>query len=108
MDGLRRWTACDSAATLGLIVQHLLDPLPLALVCRRVATQQQLQAAEAAIRVAQFNALAQRGLFFPQVGVNYTGNDQQLATTPTQDVPAGSVGTAWVRALMLDPAYQLK
>ncbi len=31
-----------------------------------------------------------------------------LATTPTQDVPAGSVGTAWVRALMLDPAYQLK
>ena len=31
-----------------------------------------LQSAEAAIKVAEFNALAQRGLFFPQVGANYT------------------------------------
>jgi uncharacterized protein (DUF1800 family) len=31
-----------------------------------------------------------------------------LATAPTQAVPAGTVGTGWVRALMLDPAYQLK
>ncbi|MGO9358016.1 MAG: efflux transporter outer membrane subunit [Xanthobacteraceae bacterium] len=31
-----------------------------------------LQSAEAAIKVAEFNALAQRGLFFPQVGGNYT------------------------------------
>jgi NodT family efflux transporter outer membrane factor (OMF) lipoprotein len=36
-----------------------------------------LQAAEAAIEVAQYNALAQRGLFLPQVSANYTGSDQQ-------------------------------
>ena len=36
-----------------------------------------LQAAEAAIRIANFNALAQRGLFFPQIGVNFTPSDQQ-------------------------------
>jgi hypothetical protein len=41
----RCWTACDSAETLGLIVQHLLVPLPLVLVSRRVATQ----AVEAAV-----------------------------------------------------------
>ena len=35
----RCWAACDSAETLGLIVQHLLVPRPLALVSRRVATQ---------------------------------------------------------------------
>ena len=39
MDKSRRWTASVSASTLGLIVQHLLDPLPLALVSPRVATQ---------------------------------------------------------------------
>jgi NodT family efflux transporter outer membrane factor (OMF) lipoprotein len=38
-----------------------------------------LQAAEAAIKVANFNALAQRGLFFPQVGANYTGSDQLVS-----------------------------
>ncbi len=34
-----------------------------------------LQAAEAAIKLAQFNALAQRGLFFPQIGANYAPSD---------------------------------
>jgi NodT family efflux transporter outer membrane factor (OMF) lipoprotein len=38
-----------------------------------------LQAAEAAIRVAQFNALAQRGAFFPQVAANYTPSQQQIS-----------------------------
>ena len=38
-----------------------------------------LQAAEAAIRVANFNALAQRGLFFPQVGANFTPSDQLVS-----------------------------
>ncbi|WP_426616197.1 efflux transporter outer membrane subunit [Bradyrhizobium sp. McL0616] len=42
-----------------------------------------LQSAEAAIRVANFNALAQRGLFFPQVGVNYTPSDQQFSNMAT-------------------------
>jgi NodT family efflux transporter outer membrane factor (OMF) lipoprotein len=35
-----------------------------------------LQAAKSAIRVAEFNALAQRGLFFPQVSGNYTPSYQ--------------------------------
>jgi NodT family efflux transporter outer membrane factor (OMF) lipoprotein len=38
-----------------------------------------LQAAEAAIKVAQFNALAQRGLFFPQIGANYAPSIQQIS-----------------------------
>ncbi|MFT4116141.1 efflux transporter outer membrane subunit [Bradyrhizobium sp.] len=42
-----------------------------------------LQSAEAAIRVANYNALAQRGLFFPQVGVNYTPSDQQVSNMAT-------------------------
>ena len=44
-----------------------------------------LQAAEAAIKVARYNALAQRGLFFPQV----TGNSatQQILVANPQQVP---------------------
>jgi len=38
-----------------------------------------LQSAEAAIRVANFNALAQRGAFYPQIEANYTPSDQQLS-----------------------------
>ena len=43
------------------------------------------QSAEAAIRVANFNALAQRGLFFPQIGVNYTPSDQQFSNNVTSN-----------------------
>jgi len=46
-----------------------------------------LQSAEAAIKVANFNALAQRGLFFPQVGANYTPLDQQVSNMTTQQGP---------------------
>jgi NodT family efflux transporter outer membrane factor (OMF) lipoprotein len=49
-----------------------------------------LQAAEAAIRVAQFNALAQRGLFFPQIGANYTPSQQQISGAS----PSGPGGQA--------------
>jgi NodT family efflux transporter outer membrane factor (OMF) lipoprotein len=38
-----------------------------------------LQSAEASIRIAQYNALAQRGLFFPQIGANYTPSEQQIS-----------------------------
>ena len=38
-----------------------------------------LQSAEAAIMVAKYNALAQRGLFFPQVGANYSPSIQQIS-----------------------------
>ena len=44
-----------------------------------------LQSAEAAIKVANFNALAQRGLFFPQVGINYTPSDQQFSNMATSN-----------------------
>ena len=49
-----------------------------------------LQSAEAAIAVARFNALAQRGLFFPQVSANYTASGQQfsnMATLQPGDAP---------------------
>jgi NodT family efflux transporter outer membrane factor (OMF) lipoprotein len=42
-----------------------------------------LQSAEAAIKVANFNALAQRGLFFPQVSANYNATDQQFSNMAT-------------------------
>jgi NodT family efflux transporter outer membrane factor (OMF) lipoprotein len=46
-----------------------------------------LQSAEAAIRVAQYNALAQRGLFFPQVGANYTPSyNLQSALDPNSNI----------------------
>ncbi|MBK5654498.1 MULTISPECIES: efflux transporter outer membrane subunit [Bradyrhizobium] len=44
-----------------------------------------LQAAEAAIRVANYNALAQRGLFFPQAGINYTPSDALQSNNMTSD-----------------------
>ena len=50
-----------------------------------------LQAAEAAIKVAQFNALAQRGFFFPQIGANYTPSAQQASNNMTSDPATQSV-----------------
>ena len=38
-----------------------------------------LQSAEAAIRVANFNALAQRGVWFPQLGAEYSPTLQQIS-----------------------------
>jgi NodT family efflux transporter outer membrane factor (OMF) lipoprotein len=38
-----------------------------------------LQSAEAAIRIANFSALAQRGLWFPQVGAEYSPSLQQIS-----------------------------
>ncbi len=46
-----------------------------------------LQSAEAAIKVANFNALAQRGLFLPQLGANYSASDQQFSNPVTQNGP---------------------
>ena len=50
-----------------------------------------LQAAEAAIKVAHYNALAQRGLFFPQVAGN-TQQQQFLVANPQQVPPIPTVG----------------
>jgi len=38
-----------------------------------------LQTAEAAIKIAQYNALAQRGVWFPQVGAEYQPAQQQVS-----------------------------
>ena len=56
-----------------------------------------LQAAEAAIRVAQYNALAQRGLFFPQLGANYNPSIEQIpfaSNTGPQNPSVFSLHTA--------------
>lgn len=51
------------------------SPLLNELVKQSVEHNPNLQAAEAAIRVAQYNAQAQRGLFFPQVTGNSTSSN---------------------------------
>jgi NodT family efflux transporter outer membrane factor (OMF) lipoprotein len=58
------------------------------LIRRSVEQNPTLVAAEAAIRTANENALAQRGLFYPQVGANYTASDQQFSNMATQQAPA--------------------
>lgn len=59
-----RWWSAFRSQPLDDLVRQAVDHNP------------NLQAAEAAIRVAQFNALAQRGLFFPQVTGNSTSSKQ--------------------------------
>src|ERR1700675_4834262 len=58
-----RWWSAFKSPTLNELVRQAVDHNP------------NLQAAEAAIRVAQHNAQAQRGLFFPQVTGNSTSSD---------------------------------
>ncbi len=70
-----RWWAAFRSAPLNELIRLSVERNP------------SLQAAEAAIRVANFNALAQRGLFYPQVGVNYTPSDQQTSNMATQAGP---------------------
>src|ERR1700761_7401398 len=68
-----RWWAAFKSEPLNELVKESVDHNP------------NLQAAEAAIKVARYNALAQRGLFFPQV----TGNSstQQILVANPQQVP---------------------
>ena len=51
-----------------------------------------LQAAEAAIKIAQYNAQAQRGLFYPQVTGNSIGSDYLIAN-PGQVPPIPTEGS---------------
>ena len=44
----------------------------------------------------------------PDAGLQARLIGSMLALPPTQPVPAGTVGVGWLRALMLDPVYQLK
>jgi NodT family efflux transporter outer membrane factor (OMF) lipoprotein len=59
-----RWWSAFQSQPLDDLVRQAVDHNP------------NLQAAEAAIKVAQFNAQAQRGLFFPQVTGNSTSSKQ--------------------------------
>jgi len=58
-----------------------------ALIRKSVAQSPTLEAAEAAIKVANFNALAQRGLYYPQVSANYNASDQQFSNMAAQQGP---------------------
>jgi NodT family efflux transporter outer membrane factor (OMF) lipoprotein len=62
-----RWWAAFKSPLLNELVKQSVDHNP------------NLQAAEAAIRVAQYNAQAQRGLFFPQVTGNSTSSNLLLS-----------------------------
>ncbi|WP_414646159.1 efflux transporter outer membrane subunit [Bradyrhizobium sp. 2S1] len=62
-----RWWAAFRSAPLNQLIRLSVERNP------------SLQAAEAAIRMANFNALAQRGLYFPQVGANFTPSDQLVS-----------------------------
>ncbi len=78
-----RWWAAFRSMPLNELIRLSVDHNP------------SLEAAEAAIRVANFNALAQRGLFFPQVGANYTPSDQQFSNMATQDGPGNPPQTRY-------------
>jgi NodT family efflux transporter outer membrane factor (OMF) lipoprotein len=61
------------------------------LVKQSVEHNPNLQAAEAAIKVAQHNAQAQRGLFFPQLSGNSTSSNQLLSNAGIVSGDLGSV-----------------
>src|SRR5215471_2432978 len=69
-----RWWAAFRSQPLNHLVRDSVDHSPT------------LQSAEAAIKIAQYNALAQRGLFFPQVTGNST-SQQILVANPGQVPP---------------------
>jgi NodT family efflux transporter outer membrane factor (OMF) lipoprotein len=68
-----RWWAAFKSQPLNELVRQSVNHNP------------NLQAAEAAIKIARYNALAQRGLFFPQVTGNSTS--QQILVANPQQVP---------------------
>jgi len=74
-----RWWSAFQSRPLNDLIKQSVDHNP------------NLQAAEAAIRVAQYNAQAQRGLFFPQVTGNSTSSDYLIAN-PGQVPPIPTPG----------------
>ena len=74
-----RWWSAFKSQPLNDLVKQSVDHNP------------NLQAAEAAIRVAQYNAQAQRGLFFPQVTGNSTSSKQLFSNTGAVFGDLGSV-----------------
>src|SRR5579872_7420317 len=78
-DVSERWWAAFKSRPLNELVKEAVNHNP------------NLQAAEAAIKVARYNALAQRGLFFPQVTGNST-SQQILVANPGQVPPIPTEG----------------
>ena len=74
-----RWWAAFKSPLLNELVKQSVDHNP------------NLQAAEAAIRVAQYNAQAQRGLFYPQVTGNSTSSKQLFSNAGSVFGDLGSV-----------------
>jgi NodT family efflux transporter outer membrane factor (OMF) lipoprotein len=74
-----RWWSAFKSPYLNTLVKQAVDHNP------------NLQAAEAAIKVAQYNALAQRGLFFPQLSGNSTSSNI-LVANPGQVPPIPTEG----------------
>jgi NodT family efflux transporter outer membrane factor (OMF) lipoprotein len=74
-----RWWAAFKSRALNELVRQSVDHNP------------NLQAAEAAIKVAQYNAQAQRGLFFPQVTGDSTSTNNLIAN-PGQVPPIPTAG----------------
>lgn len=56
-----------------------------------IAHNTDLEAAEAAVRVAHANALAQRGALFPTIDANLDANRQKIAVTPILDPGTGEL-----------------
>ncbi|WP_400771328.1 efflux transporter outer membrane subunit [Methylosinus sporium] len=63
------------------------------LVREAIAHNSDLTAAEAAVRVARANALAQRGALFPSVDAMLDANRQKIAVAPTVDPNTGEAST---------------
>src|SRR6202521_441615 len=74
-----RWWSAFKSPPLNQLVRQSVDRNP------------NLQAAEAAIKVARYNALAQRGLYFPQISGNSNGSDSLIAN-PGQVPPIPTAG----------------
>ena len=75
------------------------------LVEKGLAFNADLQAAEAAVRVAQANALAQRGALFPTVNGNYNLTSQKFATQSTTTNAASGSSYLTLHTLQLSVAY---
>ena len=78
-DVATRWWAAFKSQPLNDLVRQAVEHNP------------NLQAAEAAIKIAHYNALAQRGLFFPQITGNST-SQQILVANPGQVPPIPTQG----------------
>jgi NodT family efflux transporter outer membrane factor (OMF) lipoprotein len=60
------------------------------LIDQALVNNQDLQAAQSALRVARENALVQRGAFFPQVDSDFSATRQKVAADINGDVPVPS------------------